>query len=67
LLLEMQRETGISLLFISHNLAVVRQVSHRILVMQAGIVVEAADRDALFEAPQHPYTRSLLAAVPRIE
>jgi ABC-type glutathione transport system ATPase component len=67
LLLDLQRDTGISLLFISHNLAVVRQVSHRILVMQAGSVVEAAERDVLFEAPQHPYTRSLLAAVPRIE
>lgn len=66
LLLDLQRDTGISLLFISHNLAVVRQVSHRILVMQAGSVVEAGDRDALFQAPQHPYTRALLAAVPRI-
>ena len=67
LLLDLQRDTGISLLFISHNLAVVRQVSHRILVMQAGSVVEAGERDALFEAPRHPYTRALLAAVPRIE
>jgi ABC-type glutathione transport system ATPase component len=67
LLLDLQRDTGISLLFISHNLAVVRQVSHRILVMQAGSVVEAAERDALFAAPRHPYTRALLAAVPRIE
>jgi oligopeptide transport system ATP-binding protein len=67
LLLDLQRDTGLTLLFISHNLAVVRQVSHRILVMRAGSLVEIADRDALFNAPRHPYTRSLLAAVPRID
>jgi ABC-type oligopeptide transport system ATPase subunit len=67
LLLDLQRDTGLTLLFISHNLAVVRQVSHRILVMCAGSLVEIADRDALFSSPQHPYTRSLLAAVPRLD
>jgi ABC-type glutathione transport system ATPase component len=67
LLLDLQRDSGLTLLFISHNLAVVRQVSHRILVMCDGSLVEIADRDALFSAPRHPYTRSLLAAVPRID
>jgi ABC-type glutathione transport system ATPase component len=67
LLLDLQRDTGLTLLFISHNLAVVRQVSHRIMVMCAGSLVEIADRDALFSAPRHAYTRSLLAAVPRID
>jgi oligopeptide transport system ATP-binding protein len=51
------------MLFISHNLAVVRHLSHRILVMYSGRMVELAGRDALFAAPIHPYTRTLLAAV----
>ena len=66
LLLELQQTEGLALLFISHNLAVVRQLSHRILVMQGGRVVESASRDALFSAPQHPYTLQLLGAVPRL-
>jgi oligopeptide transport system ATP-binding protein len=64
LLLDLQREAGTALLFISHNLAVVRHLSHRILVMYSGRLVEIAPRDALFAAPIHPYTRALLAAVP---
>jgi oligopeptide transport system ATP-binding protein len=64
LLLDLQRDTGTAMLFISHNLAVVRHLSHRILVMYAGRLVESAPRDALFAAPIHPYTRALLAAVP---
>jgi oligopeptide transport system ATP-binding protein len=64
LLLDLQREAGTALLFISHNLAVVRHLSHRILVMYAGRLVESAARDALFAAPLHPYTRTLLSAVP---
>jgi oligopeptide transport system ATP-binding protein len=67
LLLNLQRDAGTALLFISHNLAVVRHVSHRILVMYAGKLVESASRDALFAAPLHPYTRALLAAVPRLD
>jgi oligopeptide transport system ATP-binding protein len=64
LLLDLQRDAGTAMLFISHNLAVVRHLSHRILVMYAGRLVESAPRDALFAAPIHPYTRALLAAVP---
>ena len=64
LLLDLQRDAGMAMLFISHNLAVVRHLSHRILVMYSGRLVEIAPRDALFAAPIHPYTRALLAAVP---
>ena len=62
LLLDLQRDSGMALLFISHNLAVVRHISHRVLVMFAGRVVESAPRDALFSSPYHPYTRALLLA-----
>jgi oligopeptide transport system ATP-binding protein len=65
LLLDLQQETGMAILFISHNLAVVRQLSHRVLVMYLGKLVETAPCEALFAAPMHPYTRALLAAVPQ--
>jgi oligopeptide/dipeptide ABC transporter ATP-binding protein len=66
LLLDLQRDTGMAMLFISHNLAVVRHVSHRVLVIYAGRLVEIASCDALFAAPLHPYTRALLASVPQL-
>jgi oligopeptide/dipeptide ABC transporter ATP-binding protein len=66
LLLDLQQEMGMAILFISHNLAVVRHLSHRVLVMYLGKLVEIASSEALFAAPVHPYTRALLAAVPRI-
>jgi len=62
LLQDLQRENGMAMLFISHNLAVVRHLCHRVLVMFMGRLVEIADRGALFDAPVHPYTRALLAA-----
>ncbi len=64
LLMRLQREFGVSLLFISHDLAVVRHISHRILVLYLGRTMELADRDTLYAAPRHPYTRALIAAVP---
>ncbi len=64
LLLDLQRELGLALLFISHNLAVVRYVSQRIAVMYLGKFVEVAEQEDLYERPQHPYTQALIAAVP---
>ena len=64
LLLELQREFGLSMLFISHDLSVVSQVSHRVMVMFLGRIVELGGREAIFAGPQHPYTRALLSAVP---
>jgi oligopeptide transport system ATP-binding protein len=63
LLSDLQRELGTAMLFISHNLAVVRHLSQRVMVMYAGRIVETATREELFAAPAHPYTRTLLAAV----
>jgi oligopeptide transport system ATP-binding protein len=64
LLVDLQKDLGTAMLFISHNLAVVRHLSHRVLVIYRGRLVEVATRDRLFAAPAHPYTRALLAAVP---
>ena len=64
LLADLQRRHGLALLFISHNLAVVRHLCDEVLVLCAGRVVERAPRDALFGAPRHAYTQALLAAVP---
>jgi len=64
LLKDLQAEFGMSMLFISHDLSVVRSVSNRIMVLYLGRVVEMASRDQIFEQPQHPYTQSLISAVP---
>ena len=64
LLLDLQREMGIAYLFISHDMAVVERISHRVAVMYRGRIVEMGPRRAVFENPQHPYTRKLMAAVP---
>jgi len=64
LILSLQHAFGMSLLFISHDLSVVRQISHRVMVLYLGRIVELADRDALYTDPRHPYTRGLISAVP---
>ncbi len=64
LLMSVQRESGLSIVFISHDLAVVRAISHRVAVMYLGRVLEVADTKSLFAAPRHPYTRALLQASP---
>jgi oligopeptide/dipeptide ABC transporter ATP-binding protein len=64
LMQDLQQELGLTYLFISHNLAVVRHISNRIAVMYLGRIVELTDADALFARPVHPYTRALLSAVP---
>ncbi len=66
LLQDLQREFGLSYVFISHNMSVVRYMSSRILVMYAGKMVETAKRDDLLRTPRHPYTAMLLAAIPKI-
>ena len=63
LILSLQAEFGMSLIFISHDLSVVRQVSHRVMVLYLGRVVELASRDAIYQDPRHPYTKALISAV----
>jgi oligopeptide/dipeptide ABC transporter ATP-binding protein len=64
LLMDLQRDLKLSYLFISHNLAVVEHISHKIAVMYLGRIVEHTDKTTLFTRPLHPYTEALLAAVP---
>jgi oligopeptide/dipeptide ABC transporter ATP-binding protein len=64
LLIGLQKDLGLSMIFISHDLAVVREISHRVLVMYLGRVVETADRETLYADARHPYSRALLSAAP---
>jgi oligopeptide/dipeptide ABC transporter ATP-binding protein len=66
LLKEIQKGMDLTMLFISHNLSVINHICDRIAVMYAGKIVEAADRDVLFQAPAHPYTQALLSSIPDI-
>lgn len=64
LLITLQQDIGLAMMFISHDLAVVREISHRVLVLYLGRVVETAEAEQLYGAPRHPYTRALLSAAP---
>jgi peptide/nickel transport system ATP-binding protein/glutathione transport system ATP-binding protein len=64
LIVKLQTDTGMSMIFISHDLSVVRQISHRVMVLYLGRVVEFADRETIYKDARHPYTKALISAVP---
>jgi oligopeptide/dipeptide ABC transporter ATP-binding protein len=64
LLIALQKDMGLAMMFISHDLAVVREISHRVLVLYLGRVMESAEREQLYADPRHPYTKALLSAAP---
>jgi peptide/nickel transport system ATP-binding protein len=67
LLRELQRDTGMAIVFITHDLGVIAELCSRVLVMYAGRIAEEASAEELFERPLHPYTRGLLASIPRLD
>jgi len=67
LLRDLQQEHHLAYLFVAHDLAVVRHISHRILVMYLGRLVEAGDARAVCQSPRHPYTQALISAVPVVD
>src|SRR5262249_43642610 len=66
LLADLRKRYGLSMLFISHDLAVVSQIADRVAVMRYGVLLEEGSRAAIFQSPQHAYTRSLLGAIPTL-
>jgi oligopeptide/dipeptide ABC transporter ATP-binding protein len=66
LLRSVQQKLGLSYLFITHDLGVVRYIAHRVAVMYVGQIVELRDTESLFESPAHPYTQALLSSIPRV-
>jgi dipeptide transport system ATP-binding protein len=67
LLMDLQQETGVAFIFVSHNLAVVEHIADDVLVMYLGRVVEQGPKRMIFDSPRHPYTRALLSATPRVD